>query len=392
MRRIGFKKSFKHFPKLFLNIVFAVASLVPRNRDLWLFSCWGGMDYSDNPKYIFNELKTQESLNIKSFFLVKSKEKYLELVYQGVDVIYAYSLKGLISQLRAGVVVFTHSVNNEYISYLIAYRVKRVQTWHGIPIKKIGYDDENSTPKDVIQIWNKFFPYLSDHLDLVLAASSEDSKLYESAFNVNAERIKITGYPRNDVLRKQVEKNIKMEVIYMPTYRGVVNSEFNLFEKTNFDFFYYDQLCGRLSISLKIKLHPVQIFKEIDLEFIKKCKNIQAIHNVPDIYEWLCKFDVLITDFSGIYFDFLITGKPIIMAPFNMNEYISRDRSLYYEYEDICILSPVQSWDELFCTLENIKNGKVKQGIRYTQLQSRFHRNIDSLASKRAIDAIRSIL
>jgi CDP-glycerol glycerophosphotransferase len=152
----------------------------------------------DNPKYIFNELKTRDSLGIKAFWLVKKRKKFFELSNRGIDVIYAYSLKGIWSQLRAGVVVFTHSVNNEYLSYLISHRVKRVQTWHGIPIKKIGYDDENSTPKEIIAIWNRAFPYISDHLDLVLAASEEDSKIYASAFNIGVDKVVITGYPRND--------------------------------------------------------------------------------------------------------------------------------------------------------------------------------------------------
>ena len=198
MSRIEIKKILRHFPKLFLNLIYFIASLVPRNRTLWLFSCWSGADFLDNPKYIFNELKTRDSLGIKAFWLVKKRKKFFELSNRGIDVIYAYSLKGIWSQLRAGVVVFTHSVNNEYLSYLISHRVKRVQTWHGIPIKKIGYDDENSTPKEIIAIWNRAFPYISDHLDLVLAASEEDSKIYASAFNIGVDKVVITGYPRND--------------------------------------------------------------------------------------------------------------------------------------------------------------------------------------------------
>lgn len=389
---IEIKKILRHFPKLFLNLIYFIASLVPRNRTLWLFSCWGGTDFLDNPKYIFNELKTRDSLGVKAFWLVKKRKKFFELSNRGVDVIYAYSLKGVWSQLRAGVVVFTHSVNNEYLSYLIAHRVKRVQTWHGIPIKKIGYDDENSTPKEIIAIWNRVFPYISDHLDLVLAASEEDSRIYASAFNIEIDKVVITGYPRNDGLLKRCKKNNKLEVIYMPTYRGAVNSEFKLFQKTNLDFVSFDRTCGELGINFSIKLHPVQRFNSIDLGSLIECTNIKILKDVGDVYERLHEFDVLVTDFSGVYFDFFITGKPIIMAPFNINEYLSQDRSLYYSYEDICPGPPVHSWDELLCVLNDLKFGKIKKNDRYFQLQSRFHQNLDSLSSSRAIDAIRSIL
>ncbi len=381
-------KLIRNSPKFLINIIYIFASVVPRSKKIWLFSSWGGKEYLDNPKYIFIELNNQK-LPVNSYWLVKDKNKFYELKKKGINVIYAYNIKGIWIQLRASLVVFTHSVNSEYIPFLIAHRVLRILTWHGVPIKKIGYDDHKSTPKNLIKIFNVMFPYLSDHLDLLLASSKADSEIYKGAFNISRDKIIITGYPRNDILLKHRNKNNgKLEVIYMPTYRGEINSKFDLFKKTNFDFNFFDELCKKNNIRFTIKLHPVQKLAQNDLIFIRQCSNINILNN-SDIYESLHKYDILITDFSGIYFDFLITGKPIIMAPFNMQEYLKKDRTLYYKYGEICPSNPVKNWNEVFEAILEIKENNFMTNNKYKELQSRFHEHLDASSSRRALEAIK---
>lgn len=384
-------KIIRHSPKLLINFIYFFASLIPRNKNLWLFACWGGKSYSDNPKHIFIKLN-KSTTNITSYWLVKDKDKFKKLKNDGVDVLYAFSMFGIWIQLRAGLVTFTHSVDSEYVSFLIAHRVLRVQTWHGIPVKKIGYDDINSTPRQIIKIWNLVFPYKSDHLDLVLAASEADKELYKNAFNVNANAIVITGYPRNDALLKATTPHNPIKVIYMPTYRGAVNSTFDILKKTEFKFDSVDQVCEKIGVELYIKLHPVQRFDQKDIHSISFCKNIHILQNDGDIYDCLCEFDVLITDFSGVYFDYLITGKPIIMAPFNLEEYLLNDRNLYYDYQEICPNEPAKNWDQVFYMLRQIRENKFYYDEKYMNLQLRFHKYLDARSSDRAIKAMQDLM
>lgn len=380
-------KLISNSPKFLINIIYLFSSMVPRSKKIWLFSSWGGKEYLDNPKYIFIELNKQK-IDVNPYWLVKDKNKFYELKKKGINVIYAYNIKGIWIQLRTSLVVFTHSVDSEYIPFLIAHRVLRILTWHGIPIKKIGYDDHKSTPRNLIRICNIIFPYLSDHLDLLIASSKADLEIYKGAFNISTDKIIITGYPRNDILLKQRNYNNKLEVIYMPTYRGEINSKFELFKKTNFNFNFYDELCKKNGINFTIKLHPVQQIAATDLILIHQCSNINILNN-NDIYESLHKYDILITDFSGIYFDFLITGKPIIMAPFNMQEYLKNDRTLYYEYSEICPSNPVKNWDEVFEAILEIKKNNFITSNKYQDLQVRFHEYLDASSSRRALDAIK---
>ena len=50
---ISFIRVIVGFP---LNLVYIIACLVPKDRDLWLFSAWNGRRFIDNPKYIYKYL------------------------------------------------------------------------------------------------------------------------------------------------------------------------------------------------------------------------------------------------------------------------------------------------------------------------------------------------
>lgn len=119
-------------PMLLLN---AISFLIPKKKGLWLFSSWFGKKYLDNPKYIYQELLKNKD-GVQPYWLVKDKALLRRLEALEYPVLNAFSVKGIWLQLRAEVVVFTHSVCSEFLPCLIAAQTKRIQTWHGIPIKK----------------------------------------------------------------------------------------------------------------------------------------------------------------------------------------------------------------------------------------------------------------
>lgn len=370
------------------NLLYFVACLLPRDRNLWLFSAWNGRRYLDNPKYIFRHV-LEHTTEIKAVWICKDRRLCAELRREGLPVAYCYGFRGVVCQLRAGLVVYTHSASWEFASTLLGHRVKRVQTWHGIPIKKIGYDDSRGgDARRRAALQRLVFRYDDDRHDLVIAASEEERKRYKSAFNVRDEDIRITGSPRNDALvrsarQRSAGSRAHKKVIYMPTYRGGVGSEFTLFAESGFEFAAVDRACETIGIDLYIKLHPVQVFSERDREALRKANRLHAIDNSGDIYERIGEFDILITDFSGIYFDFLITGRPIVMAPIAFERYLAQDRGLYYAYEDLCPEEPCHTWEDVLRRLHALA-GPFKPSERYLTLQKRFHRYLDDASASRA--------
>mgnify|MGYP000501091749 FL=1 len=385
---ISFIRVIVGFP---LNLVYIIACLVPKDRDLWLFSAWNGRRFIDNPKYIYKYLLKNKP-EIRVVWVARDKKLFKSMRAQKLPVVYAWGFSGVIHQLRAGVVVFTHSVDWDYTSAIIGYQVKRIQTWHGMPIKKIGYDDMRDRSAQLkLKISKWVTPFKVDRFDLVIAGSEEDKSKYQSAFNVLPEKVRITGYPRNDeIVRATAKKNTasRKRIIYMPTYRGAVGSEFRLLDSLGFDYLKADGILEEIEGELFIKLHPAQVFAQLDLEKMARCRNIKPLFNDADIYEQIGFFDILITDYSGIYFDFLITSKPIIMAPFDLDDYKIADRELYYSYEDICPDPPCFTWDEVFFRLRQItKYGGIDRA-KYKNLQEKFHRHMDDRSSERAAEEI----
>ena len=143
----------------------------------------------------------------------------------GYPVLNAFSVKGIWLQLRAEAVVFTHGVPDEFIPCLIGAQTKRVQTFHGIPIKKIGFDNLKAGPSRG-KIIRFLLPFLREDNDLVIAGSGEVTKLYHSAFGTPLERIKITGYPRNDEIFRSSKNNYTKEDDEYRTNKRPVGSRF----------------------------------------------------------------------------------------------------------------------------------------------------------------------
>ena len=109
----------------------------------------------------------------------------------------------------------------------------------------------------------------------------------------------------------------------MPTWRDYeffIDSGFN-FQQLN------DELLKNDSIFL-IKLHPSSVI-DIDLSVYPALDVLPAS---LDIYPILPYTDVLVTDYSSIYYDYLILNKPIILFPFDREKYIEKDRGFIEDY------------------------------------------------------------
>jgi CDP-glycerol glycerophosphotransferase len=380
---------------LFLNLIYLAATLFPRDPARWVFGAWNGKKFLDNPKFIFiHTLQTMPDVQV--VWITRCRKLAQELRRQGLPAAYAGSLMGIWAQLRAGVVIFSHSVEWDLWAPLIARRVLRVQTWHGMPIKHIGYDDKRDISARRAGWISLIYPYRNDHLDLVTAAGPADQACYRSAFNVQKHAVVVTGYARNDAIFRstrdgEIKTRLIKNAIYMPTLRGPAGSEFPLFEFTKFDFKAIDGECKKIGLHLWVKLHPVQKFRKQDLDSLNRCENLHAYIDKGDIYEKLGQYDILITDFSGIYFDFLISGRPIILAPLDIAEYIANDRSLYYKYDDLCCEPACVSWGQVLKRLKELCIADVKPSEGYRDLQGRFHYFLDDNSSQRVSLRIRDL-
>ncbi len=248
--------------------------------------------------------------NIKDFYVSCEKDKHYKLLLAtdnmehyklfksfGFNVVLFPSWKFVFFSIISQVKILDHTPTSKYIKKSLIHS-KKIQLWHGIPLKAIG----------------RFANYKEIWYDIVLSTSPFVTKFaFSKVFR--AKKIVEFNYPRNEVLFEEpvnpkrlvlVDKKVYNfcqktnldVVIYMPTYRNsnvqipVDYDDLELFAKENNLFFI-------------IKLHPfvMQKMREKphgDVEKFKNFKNICFYPDGKDIYPILPLSKMLITDYSSV--------------------------------------------------------------------------------------------
>lgn len=206
-----------------------------------------------------------------------------------------------------------------------------IELWHGFPMKRMALLDpriEKTTTKP----------------DIVCSYSDTYTTLMNACLGLTASKYVITGAPRNDYLfsengRKNIAKLFPESIqgtkliLFAPTFRiGYLSSEGkkswnNIFGFQELNTQRFDQFLKKNDAILFVKLHPNEekfLIKKIHLfegERIKLIPGMVLEKSKMDLYKLLNAFDVLITDYSSIYFDYLLLDRPIIFVPIDLKEY-----------------------------------------------------------------------
>ncbi len=317
------------------------SKLIPKNRHLWVFGSFGGVTFSGNPKYLYLQLQGKD--DIKTVWITANRTLLKELQHEGFEAYHRISFRGFWTVMRAGFLFFDYSTHD--INYWLSGGGIKVNLWHGLPLKKISHDD----PKDMRNIKDPlkrfilkiFRPWTYESWDYSIATSETFKEKLSSGLDIPLENIPVTGYPRNDVLFKVIKGSFigssrdlferlrkekdegKKIVAYFPTFRESGDNPLDHINLRDLDLLF----TSHRSI-LVIKLHPYTPFKEKG-----KFRSIVFIKQSSDFYPLLSLLDLLITDYSSIYLDFIILGKPVVFYAYDLEEYKKRNRDLYFDYE-----------------------------------------------------------
>jgi len=360
---------------------------MPKQKNLWVFGAWFGQRYSDNPKAFFEYINLNQK-HIKAVWITKDRAIVEQLKQDGHLAYLETSYSGLWMQLRAEFAFVCQSLHDDLYPACISKKTTVVNLWHGLPLKKIMYDVFGEQPGNknrVGRLFDFLSPYEGHRNDFLLATSEETQKTLSKAFRLPKERTLITGFPRNDVFINPAitEKERPYKCIYMPTFRGGVGTECDLFSQYGFDFSKVEALLIDNNIQLTLRMHPVNSPPKLLVEQIRNSKSIY-LDAGGDIYDSISDYDCLITDYSSIYFDFLLGEKPIVFAPFDLTEYKQRERSLYFEFEEVTIGPYCYNWNDVIQRLIQLKNEDISNEYKeqYQFLKNRFHdENIDVSSS-----------
>ena len=369
----------KRLVELFFSFLFLpiwwLEGLFPRDKNLWIFSAWFGEKYSDNSRAFF-EYVLKNHPEIKCVWITKNKSIFEQLKSSGCNVVYSKSLQFLFLALRAGK-MFTTTGGEFFFGFCNG--IEHYALWHGMPLKKILCDDEftgEKAKKTKIMIFignflqemnNRLFKWRSVSMTNTYTVTNADffRPFLKTAFRFPDERILNTGSPRLDALfaakpeplieklRSQFPKSTI--ILYMPTFRtgAWTKKPFNPFdEKYGFKFSVFQTELEHQQNVVLYKPHFV------DAALLHHKNGTGRFITISDddydeLYNFVAQVDVLITDYSSIYFDFIATRKPVILAPFDLEEYLHTARGHYFDYNSEMEATKAHDWNELLDILAN---------------------------------------
>jgi CDP-glycerol glycerophosphotransferase (TagB/SpsB family) len=362
-----------------------------RNKKWWIFGSRFGRHYNENSKHLF-EYVNRTSTQGRPIWMTRDPNIFNDLRSRGYEVCMSRSLKGIFCSLRAGAAIV--SISPRDVNNIAAAGARLIQLWHGTPLK-------------VTDVFGD-----GDKYDMVILAAEE--YLHNRLLgNENNSRFVLTGYPRNDCLLSP-EKIPSMErlkdsygcdkiVLYLPTYRDRVLpdgstcpiEDFELFDSFGFDQNRLEQLMRDNNALFVLNLHPAQRPRAGFLEELSQ--NSRYVHVIDpenpfrDVNEYLKYTDILITDYSSVYFDFLLVDRPIIFTPFDYEDYVAC-RPLGFSYEEVTPGPKARNWGETLDILQEILDGRDDWQDFRRAVNRRFNAFQDANSSERVYREVSSIL
>ena len=304
---------------------------------IWLFSSTDNSHYNYNSRYLFEYVK--ENLpEITPLFVINDSElrNSLSSKYGKQYFIETESIQGIRQALSAGV-WFTSAGLPAYGTGLHKKRLI-INLWHGVPLKKIALLDPNL--KKAARIY--FKKIFSENYTCILTTSHELIPLMARSFAVSEDKIKVWGQPRNDGLFQKNDcrkilgqlfpdlPEYTKTVLYAPTFRDY--GQVQLFPFKDFDQEQLEAFLEEKNMLLFIRTHVAE--QGSAAPYLGKRIRFLGNEQAEDVTGILNIFDCLITDYSSIYIDYLLTDKPMIFLPYDRQQYLD-GRGMNFDYDDV---------------------------------------------------------
>lgn len=322
-----------------------------------LFVSFGGKRFDDSPKVVYDQMiKLEQFKDFKYYWAFVNTSDY--------DIPKGEKIK--IDTLKYFWIAQKSKVwiTNSAIERGLKFKKDKtfyVNTWHGTPLKKIGKDENAALKtsglgsKDICT------------QDIILAQSNYDAEIFSNVFNVDISKIIVCDLPRNDELssvsisKKEIIKkklnidNNKQIILYAPTYREFErDNKNNCCLKPPINFKEWKNKLGNDSVIL-FRSH-YEVAKVLGIEESEFIKNVSDYDNLNEL---MIVSDMLISDYSSIFFDYSILEKPMFCFAYDYEEYKEK-RGLYLDLKTELPCVVHRSEDSL---LEDVINNNYSQSI-----------------------------
>lgn len=346
--------------KLAYKLLFKVVSILPAKQNLIIFESFLGKQYSDNPRAIYEYLKEHNP----EYEMVWSVDPRFEKGFldKGVPYVRRFSIKWLFLMAQARFWVTNSRMplwipKPKHTTYL--------QTWHGTPLKKLVFDmKEVRMPGTTTEDYKQHFYQESRNWDYLISPNRYSTEIFRRAFKFEKEVIE-SGYPRNDIFYKRERDVIAKR--FKETHQLPKDKKIILYAPTWRDNQYYQ--VGKYKMDLNLDL--AQLEKELGDEYIIILRmhylvaenfNLDAFKGFAydfskheDIQELYIISDLLITDYSSVFFDYANLKRPMIFFTYDLDEYEEDIRGFYFNLAEKAPGPLVKTTEEVIKAIKEYK-------------------------------------
>lgn len=367
--------------KLYLAYSFFLAALYRKkyfntevDTSLVFLDCFWGRKIGDHPYAIYKEIKEDKSRQWK-FVWVKNANVAIPdnmLNDPSVEFVEHRSVAYVLNLLKAGVLV----CNSNFLPFF-ARREGQIfiNTWHGIPLKTLGLD----TPRPIVESLNTqrnfnqstVIPMSSDWAAEKIVGSYGASLAKGGVVEVGSPRIDVTL--RSDIRKFLNHAEGAKIILYAPTWRGSIGSVSKNIKQQIDAVNVIKYSAGKNSI-LYVSLHHLT-----RVALGKLPEDILLIPDNIDICEFVSAVDVLVSDYSSVFIDYLVLDRPVILHVPDLEEYQEK-RGLLLDVKDLPV-NVTHSGSELSRVFSSLK--KPSEFSSYEYYRNLWIPNEDGRAAKR---------
>ena len=350
-------------------------------------------NFADNSRYFLEYLVANPNPNLKVRVLVKNENLYNQIIKIHPEItFYSRSVSGLRVFLRTKNIIISHGSDSSYFfPYFLDVKSKNIiNLWHGIPLKRLSLQVKGIRESKSRKRFQKFTS--------ICASSTFEQFLLAACFDMHIDDVWVTGVPRNDYLinpnskLSSVHKYLDKKVIlYAPTWREYGNrSSFFPFDDKNLDVL--NTFLEQQDAYLLLRGHREEMERISSNYGEKSLSRILPAHQevFPDAQQLLAHVDVLVTDYSSIYLDFLLVDKPIVFIPYDLKEYQSY-RGFLFDYESNTPGDKVYSQQEFLSSLDLNLNSPENKSTERKRVLDLFHRYQNGNSSSRILAKINEL-
>lgn len=362
-----------------------------KTKENWIvFESFMGRNCSGQPKYIYKYLQQNYGNKYKYIWIVDRKGVKIDGKHKKVK---RMSLKYYYYMNRS-----KYWVNNMRQPLSIPRRLETIMlsTWHGTPLKRLVFDMDdvhsaNPKYKEIVYKQTRGWDYL-------LSDNPFSTEKFQSCFLFEKEKILEYGYPANDPMyapdREERAAKIKQQlgipadkkvILYAPTWR-----DDNFYEAGQYGFdldLDVDRLQKEFGDEyvLLLRFHYF-IVDKLDLgKFGDFTIDGSSYDDITDLY---LVSDILITDYSSVFFDFANLKRPILYYTYDLEKYRDVLRGFYLDMEKDLPGPLLLTNDDVVDAIKNIDKISEEYKDRYEEFYNEYCCVDDGNAAKRVVDKV----